>query len=105
MAQEPSYTIEFGKCRLCMKEKLEIMMLIKEKPRRALNKRTMLMSKCRHRAKHLLGNIYGRDDGVIHEVAEDVEGRQEEPRVDVGDTVELLQPSRGLWRPTGGSSG
>ena len=49
----PSYTPEYGKCRLCTAEKLQI---LKWDPSKIINKRKELMSKCRHKAKFYLEN-------------------------------------------------
>ena len=50
----PSYNPSFKSCKLCLLEKTLIMKSIDPIQ---LNKRTELMSKCRHRAKFLLSNI------------------------------------------------
>ena len=56
VAKAPSYTKESNRCKLCLREKLEILALLKNKARRALNTRTMMMGKCPHKSRHLLGN-------------------------------------------------
>ena len=39
------------------------MKLLKDEPRRSLNKREEIVGKCRHRQKHLLGMIQGQRGG------------------------------------------
>ena len=51
--QAPAYSKESGRCNLCLEEKTFIMY---EDQTKALNKRTEIMQKCRHRETHLLKN-------------------------------------------------
>ena len=54
LGQESPYTKESKRCRLCLREKIEILKIKNEFPKRALNTRN---TKCLHRSRHLLGKI------------------------------------------------
>ena len=54
VAKAPPYKSGSGRCTLCLTEKSVI---IRANPRGLLNKRTELISKCRHRNKYLLCNL------------------------------------------------
>ena len=53
------YSIEAKRCTLCSREKVEIMKILRDIPRRALNKRQQITGVCVHRNKFLLGNMGG----------------------------------------------
>ena len=54
LKQSRSYTPEIGKCHLCIAEKMEI---LKTDPREITNKRSEIMSTCRHKKKFKLENF------------------------------------------------
>ena len=54
VARAPPYKSGSGRCALCLTEKSVI---VRANPKGLLNKRTELISKCRHRNKYLLCNI------------------------------------------------
>ena len=54
VARAPPYKSGSGRYALCLTEKSVI---VRASPKGLLNKRTELISKCRHRSKHLLCNI------------------------------------------------
>ena len=53
--QHPSYNPVTGKCALCLSEKLEI---LEHKQPNLLNKRSEIVSTCRHRRKYMLSSIF-----------------------------------------------
>ena len=53
LTSAPAYNSASKRCNLCLSEKLHIVLADKK---RSLNKRTELISKCRHENKHLLVN-------------------------------------------------
>ena len=57
LGQESPYSKESKRCRLCIREKIEIMKIKTDFPMRALNTRD---TKCLHRSRHLLGKIQCR---------------------------------------------
>ena len=57
ISQEYPYSKITKKCKLCSREKIEILKLKKTYPGRMLNKRTGILGPCLHRNKHLLGKI------------------------------------------------
>ena len=54
LRQVKSFTPEIGKCHLCIAEKMEI---FKTDPETITNKRSEIMSTCRHRKKFTLENF------------------------------------------------
>ena len=57
ISQEYPYSKISKRCKLCSREKIEILKLKKKYPTRVLNKRTGLLAPCLHRNKHLLGKL------------------------------------------------
>ena len=55
----PSYTNISKKCPLCLQEKLEI--ILYKNPEELLNKKSELISKCRHMNKFVLANFDSKD--------------------------------------------
>ena len=55
----PAYSNISKKCQLCLQEKFEILNYLS--PNELLNKRSKLMSKCRHVNKFLLSNYESND--------------------------------------------
>ena len=55
----PSYSNITKRCRLCLQEKFEIIKY--PRPDELLNKRSELISKCRHANKYLLCNYKSKD--------------------------------------------
>ena len=57
IAKEGLYNKRTRKCQLFLREKVEILKLIRSNPRKAINKRKEVFRRCLHRNKHFLGYL------------------------------------------------
>ena len=57
IAKEKGYNRKSRKCQLCIREKVEILRVIRKCPARTLNKRKEIFRRCLHRRKHFLGDL------------------------------------------------
>ena len=74
------YSVESGRCGLCMQEKLMIMNTMEKHPKNTINKRHELLGKCIHKRRHLLENLLVKPEGAqgAQVQAEAEQGRQEQ---------------------------
>ena len=63
--QEQPYSKISKKCKLCSREKVEILKAKKASPGRVLNSRTGILGPCLHRNKHLLGKVNTNRGNII----------------------------------------
>ena len=60
VSQETPYSKVSRRCKLCTREKIEIMRAKRKNPTRILNERVGILGPCLHRDKHLLGRVKTR---------------------------------------------
>ena len=65
IANESGFNRKSRRCQLCIREKVEILRMVKIKPNKLINKRDEIFRRCLHRKKHFLGSILENNNHVI----------------------------------------
>ena len=62
LAEESGYNRKIRRCKLCVREKVEVLKNIHHNPSKTLNKREEVFRRCLHRFKHFLGHLLNERD-------------------------------------------